>query len=255
MNLFFDIRLGYLVSAPASSKAQGDMYFKAGDSAKIVLQFGRSSDPTSSESFFQAPTWTAENLSGGSNIKLGIKQTGVYADGELLAGSAIFTHDATAKTYTFDLSLNTEQIDTALFRMDETPGNDVGSLACQFEATYQLAGSGGWRSSVLPVGVTIYHDILSGVEDSPTNAEDPTAYALKSEIINVPESATVVGNIVLFDSTDGKEVVDSGVSIAGLAGATTLKINGGSAASTFGDYLLRYDWGANGATINPAGTP
>jgi microcystin-dependent protein len=195
------------------------MYFKAGDSAKIVLQFGRSSDPTSSESFFQSPTWTAENLSGGSNIKLGIKQSGVYADGELLAGSATFTHDAIAKTYTFDLSLNTEQIDTALFRMDETAGNDVGSLACQFEVTYQPSGSGGWRSSVLPVAVTIYHDILSGVEDSPTNAEDPTAYALKSEIINVPEDATVVGNIVLFDSTDGKEVIDSGVAIAGLAPA------------------------------------
>jgi hypothetical protein len=44
-------------------------------------------------------------------------------------------------------------------------------------------------------------------------------------------------------------------SLQAVTGPTTLKINGGSAASTFGDYLLRYDWGANGATINPAGTP
>lgn len=255
MNLFFDIRLGYLVAAPASSQAQGDMYFKAGDSAKIVLQFGRSSDPTSSESFFQSPTWTAENLSGGSNIKLGIKQSGVYADGELLAGSATFTHDAIAKTYTFDLSLNTEQIDTALFRMDETAGNDVGSLPCQFEVTYQPSGSGGWRSSVLPVAVTIYHDILSGVEDSPTNAEDPTAYALKSEIINVPEDATVVGNIVLFNSTDGKEVIDSGVSIAGLSGGTVssvavsgsdgIEVDSGSPITTSGTIAL----GINASTL------
>jgi hypothetical protein len=44
-------------------------------------------------------------------------------------------------------------------------------------------------------------------------------------------------------------------SLQAVTGPTTLKINGGSAASTFGDYLLRYDWGANGATINTAGTP
>lgn len=36
---------------------------------------------------------------------------------------------------------------------------------------------------------------------------------------------------------------------------TQLNIDGGNASTTFGDYLLRLDFGANGATINPTGTP
>ena len=38
-------------------------------------------------------------------------------------------------------------------------------------------------------------------------------------------------------------------------GSTTLRIDGGAADTTFPDYVLRLDWGANGASINPSGTP
>jgi len=36
---------------------------------------------------------------------------------------------------------------------------------------------------------------------------------------------------------------------------TVLRVDGGSATTTFPDFLLRLDFGANGATINPSGTP
>jgi hypothetical protein len=36
---------------------------------------------------------------------------------------------------------------------------------------------------------------------------------------------------------------------------TVLKIDGGSAATTFPQYLLRLDFGQNGSSINPTGTP
>lgn len=36
---------------------------------------------------------------------------------------------------------------------------------------------------------------------------------------------------------------------------TVLKIDNGSASTTFTDYLLRLDFGINGASINPTGTP
>lgn len=36
---------------------------------------------------------------------------------------------------------------------------------------------------------------------------------------------------------------------------TVLKVDGGQAATTFPDYLLRLDFGSGGASINPGGTP
>lgn len=36
---------------------------------------------------------------------------------------------------------------------------------------------------------------------------------------------------------------------------TQLNIDGGMAATVFQNYLLRLDFGANGASINPTGTP
>jgi hypothetical protein len=43
---------------------------------------------------------------------------------------------------------------------------------------------------------------------------------------------------------------------SGAGGETTvLKIDGGLANTTFPDYLIRLDFGNNGSTINPTGTP
>jgi len=36
---------------------------------------------------------------------------------------------------------------------------------------------------------------------------------------------------------------------------TQLNINGGASNTVFSDYLIRLDFGANGSTINPSGTP
>lgn len=36
---------------------------------------------------------------------------------------------------------------------------------------------------------------------------------------------------------------------------TVLKIDNGTASTVFPDYLLRLDFGTNGASINPTGTP
>jgi hypothetical protein len=36
---------------------------------------------------------------------------------------------------------------------------------------------------------------------------------------------------------------------------TELRIDGGMAATTFQDYLLRLDFGSGGANINPGGNP
>jgi hypothetical protein len=226
MKLFFDLRIDRLVAAPGQDSVITGLAGKAGDGATPVqLIFGRSSDPTSTTSIVEAPTWTPENLPGGTVIKIGIKEDGEYSDGTLLASNSTWTHNAGTYTYTGSLDLNTNEIDTALGRDDANAVNDVASLACSFELTYQPSGSGGWRSSVEPVEFTIYHDILVGDEATPTNAGDPTQYLLKASGIewlptttsqtggtaaDLDAIATVgvtVGKLVMFKDADTSDLL------------------------------------------------
>ena len=227
MKLFFDLRIDRLVAAPGQDSVITGLAGKSGDGATPVqLIFGRSSDPTSTTSIVEAPTWTPENLPGGTVINIGIKEEGEYSDGTLLASNSTWTHNAGTYTYTGSLDLNTNEIDTALGRDDANAGNDVASLACSFELTYQPSGSGGWRSSVEPVEFTIYHDILVGDEATPTNAGDPTQYLLKAsaaeylatttskiggtaaDLDAIPTVAVTVGKLVQFvDQDDSPNVL------------------------------------------------
>lgn len=220
MKLFYDLRLGYLVAAPGQETPLASLQAKAGDGEEVILQFGRSSDPTASSVIVAAPTWTAENLAGGTLITIGIKQDGKYSDGTILATSSTFTHSSGAFTYTFALDLNTTAINTALERGDSNAADDIPELDCGFEVTFQVGGSGGWRSSVLPVPFTLYHDILYGTEGTPTNAGDPTQYLLKSAAVEflptvtsltggtaadldaIPTVSIAVGKIVQFLDED-----------------------------------------------------
>lgn len=220
MKIFYDLRLGYLVAAPGQDTPLTGLQGKAGDEEEVIIQFGRSSDPTSSISIIESPTWTAENLAGGTVITIGIKADGNYSDGDVLASSSSPTNDAGAFTYTFPLDLNTTEINTALARDDANSANDVATLDCQFECTFQIGGSGGWRSSVLEVPFTLYHDIISGSEATPTDAADPDEYLLKvsgiewyptvtsltggtaADLDAVPTVALAAGKIVAFLDTD-----------------------------------------------------
>lgn len=213
MKLFFDLRLGYLVQAPGQDTALTSLYGKAGDGDEVIIQFGRSSDPTGTAAIITAPTWTAENLSGGSVITVAIKEDGEYSDGTLLASNSTWTNDATAKTYTGSLSYNTTAINTALARADANAENDIASLLCGFELTFQSGGAGPWRSSVLPVELTLYHDIIEGSEGSPTDADDPDEYLLKASGIEwLPTITSKIGGT----SVDFDDVVTAGVTVGKL---------------------------------------
>jgi hypothetical protein len=225
MKLFFDLRLGYLVQAPGQDSALSSLQGKSGDGEEIILQFGRSSDPTGAEAIITAPTWTAENLAGGTVITVGLKQDGKYSDGTMLATTSTWTNNPTTKTYTGSLNLNTTAINTLLERLDSNASDDVASLACGFEVTFQIGGAGSWRSSVLPVDFTIYHDLIGGSEGTPANASDPTQYLLKSAGIEYLATTTsktggtaadldaiatvgvTVGKIVAFRDLDGSSIM------------------------------------------------
>lgn len=180
MRLFFDRRLGYLVTAPGQESPLSGLTAKAGDTTEVQIVFGRSSDPTGAASIIESATWTPENLAGGTVISIGIKEDGDYGDGALLAGTSSFSLDAPSYTYTFTLPLNTTAINTALLRLDANAANDIATLNCQFEVTYQVGGSGGWESSILPVPFLLYNDVIGGDEGTPVNVDSPAEYLLKA---------------------------------------------------------------------------
>lgn len=184
MNLYFDRRLRRFVTTPGLDDALDSLEFKAGDTEEIVIQFGTSPEASSPSSVITAPQWTAESLSAGATISIGIKASGDYHDGDLLSGTSSFTEDTVAKTYTFDLSLNTTEINTALNRDDSDDTNDTAAIEnALFEMTYKASPTAGVQSSIDDIDVTIKHDVLSGSEGTPASAATPSDYALTSDTI------------------------------------------------------------------------
>lgn len=184
MILYFDRRLRRFVTVPGLDGALETLTFKAGDVEEVVVQFGQSPDGAAPNSVVSAPSWTAENLGAGALIDIGIKASGDYSDGDLLAGTSTYAHDSVAKTYTFNLSLNTTEINTELHRVDGHEGNDVASIDdCLFELTYKYSSGADYQTSIDDVAVTIKHDILSGSEGTPVNASDPDEYSLIANTI------------------------------------------------------------------------
>jgi len=191
MKLYFDRRLRRFVTVPGLDGTLETLTFKAGDVEEVVVQFGQSPDGAAPNSVVSAPTWTAENLGAGALIDIGIKASGDYSDGDLLAGTSTYVHDSAAKTYTFNLSLNTTEINNALERADADDTNDIASLDdCLFELTYKHSAGADYQSSIDDITVTIKHDILSGSEGTPVNAADPDEYSLISNTIEFLDTVT-----------------------------------------------------------------
>ncbi len=191
MTLYFDRRLRRFVTVPGLDGALETLTFKAGDVEEVVVQFGQSPDGAAPNSVVSAPSWTAENLGAGALIDIGIKASGDYSDGDLLAGTSTYVHDSDAKTYAFNLSLNTTEINNALERVDADDTNDIASLDdCLFELTYKYSAGADYQSSIDDVTTTIKHDVLSGSEGTPTDSGSPDDYALTSNTIQFNPSLT-----------------------------------------------------------------
>lgn len=182
MNLYFDLDLRYFVQTPGLDAKLEGLTFKSGDTEEIVIQYGRRDTSDGPSTIVSQPSWTSELLSAGNVQTIGIKKEGYYSDGDLLASATSPTEDATAKTYTFSLDLNTTEIDDELQRGD-SDNNDVPSVAGQFELTFKASAGAPYRSSVEDVAATIKHDILYGSEGTPTSASDPTDYPTFDDVI------------------------------------------------------------------------
>lgn len=216
MKLYFDRRLRRFVTVPGLDAPLETLTFKAGDVEEVIVQFGQSPDRSAPQSVVTAPSWTAENLGAGALIDIGIKASGEYSDGDLLAGTSTYVHDAVAQTYTFDLSLNTTAINDLLERIDADDTNDVAEIAdALFELTYKYSAGGDYQSSIDDVVTTIKHDILSGSEGTPVNAASPDEYSLIANTIqHFPQLTGLTGGTstdldsIVTVSRDVGEVVD-----------------------------------------------
>lgn len=215
MNLYFDLRTRNLVTTPGLDDTLDALTFKAGDGEEIVLQFGRSPDGATPLSVTSAPSWTAESLPSGALITIGIKESGDYSDGTLLAGTSTYVEDTDAKTYTFTLDLNTTEIDTLLQRGDADDTDDVAAIEnALFEVTFKTGASAKPRTSVNDVLTTIKHDVLYGDEGTPSNAGDPDEYALIANTIQyfptvtglTGGTSTDLDNIATVDRDVGESV-------------------------------------------------
>jgi hypothetical protein len=184
MNLYFDLRLRKFVTIPGQDTALESLEFKAGDGEEIVLQYGRSSESSTSGGLYEAAAWTAELLGAGHTQTIGIKESGDYSDGSLLCSTSTFVEDATAKTYTGTLDFNTTAIDTLLQRGDADDTDDVAAIEnAQMELTFISSTGAKPRSSLNDIDVTIKHDIIYGNEGTPVNAGDPDQYSLIADTI------------------------------------------------------------------------
>lgn len=216
MKLYFDRRLRRFVNVPGLDAPLETLTFKAGDVEEVIVQFGQSPDRSAPQSVVTAPSWTAENLGAGALIDIGIKASGEYSDGDLLAGTSTYVHDAVAQTYTFDLSLNTTAINDLLERIDADDTNDVAEIAdALFELTYKYSAGADYQSSIDDIVTTIKHDVLSGSEGTPVNAASPDEYSLIANTIqHFPQLTGLTGGTstdldsVVTVSRDVGELVD-----------------------------------------------
>lgn len=69
-----------------------------------------------------------------------------------------------------------------------------------------------------------------------------------------PDPDIEVGDILIYRGGDIWDIIEGNDAVASVQ-ATALKVDGGASNTSFPDYLLRLDFGANGSTINPSGTP
>jgi hypothetical protein len=222
MQLFYDLRLGYLVQTPGLETPVEAFTAKAGDVEAIALQFGRSDAGENATTIFSAGTWEPETLPNGSVIKIGLKEDGQYSDGAILALNQTWTRDDENETYNGEFNLNTVEINDALNRLDEDAEDDVDSISCQLEVTFQPGGIGGWRSSVLPVDLLLYHDIIGGNEGTPTNADNPEDYLLRADAASTAAGfgASLIGIEDEAENFTGETVEDALAELATMGSAT-----------------------------------
>jgi hypothetical protein len=112
---------------------------------------------------------------GGSVVELGAGATGQIGIKKTFTGNFLASDTAWTKTgtgadsvYTFDLNLNTSNMDAEF-----SPDNDTSSISAKIEVTWAV---GSTITTTLPTEAVIYNDVIRGGEGVPTTVA--AAFAL-----------------------------------------------------------------------------
>jgi hypothetical protein len=165
MTLFWNLKLGRLVTDVGGEVERSAINFKRGDAAEIEILFFRGN-------VVQVMPTTME-------IRFAVKPTNSFSSPPLVFQNAFtrqdWTNPATQEVvvggrWLADISTNTEQIND--YFADE---GEPDSVELRGEITYRADDDRGWNSSQT-FSVGIDNDLIKGDEGTPTNAEEPTNY-------------------------------------------------------------------------------
>jgi hypothetical protein len=156
MRVYINLDSSEFVVSPVLTQRVNTLFFTRRDTVPVEVQFVRGG--------------VVVELGAGATGAIGIKKT--YT-GNFLANDTDWTKTGTgaATIYTFDLNLNTSNMD-AEFSPDAT----TDSITAKIEVTWTV---GSTTTTTLPTSATIYNDVIRGGEGVPV-ATAATSFLIKS---------------------------------------------------------------------------
>jgi hypothetical protein len=160
MRVYINLDSSEFVVSPVLTQRVNTLYFTRRDTVPVEVQFVRGG--------------SVVELGAGATGQIGIKKT--YT-GNFLANDSGWTKTGTGSStvYTFDLNLNTSNMD-AEFSPDAT----TDSITAKIEVTWSVSGT---TTTTLPTSVVVYNDVIRGGEGVPTTV------AAASFLLRSPDNA------------------------------------------------------------------
>jgi hypothetical protein len=161
MRVYINLDTNEPVVSPVLTQRVNTFYFVRRDVVPVEVQFVR----------------------GGSVVELGAGATGAIGLKKTFAGSFLANDSGwtksgtgTATVYTFDLNLNTTEMNTE-FTVDT-----LDSITAKLEVSWSVSGT---TSSTMPTSAVVYNDVIRGTEGAPNFATVMSQFDLRS-----PDNAT-----------------------------------------------------------------
>lgn len=155
MRVYINLDTNEFVVSPVLTQRVSTLFFVRRDTVPVEVQFVRGG--------------AVVELGAGATGAIGLKKT---FTGNFLASDTAWTKSGSgaATIYTFDLNLNTAEMD-AEFSPDAT----TESISCKIEISWSVGAA---TSSTLPTSAVVYNDVIRGSEPAPGVAV--TSFSLTS---------------------------------------------------------------------------
>jgi hypothetical protein len=183
VTLYFDVSTRNFVTSPGYRDVVSALTFKRGDNLALAVKFCSGT--------------TILELASGATGKMGMKEVGDF-DGDLVGGALSWTKTGTGTStvYTFDLNLNTAELNT-LLGVGEAA--DVASVNLNMEMEYIVSGQVTSSNTIL---ATVQNDVNRDEDETPTGLPDAEDWLTdravrydEAQSLSDPEKAQAITNI------------------------------------------------------------